>query len=107
MPTVNLVRDELFRALGRTYTDKEFQNLCFSFGIELDDVTSEREMYLRERGVLDTEEAKGLSAEVIYKIDIPANRYDLLCLEGIARALRIFQEIEKVPEYKVTTPNAA
>ena len=28
--------------------------------------------------------------EVLYKIDIPANRYDMLCLEGIARALNVF-----------------
>jgi hypothetical protein len=25
-----------------------------------------------------------------YKIDIPANRYDLLCVEGIATALAVF-----------------
>ena len=31
-----------------------------------------------------------ISEEVIYKIDIPANRYDLLCLEGLAPALLIF-----------------
>lgn len=30
------------------------------------------------------------SDEAVYKIDIPANRYDMLCLEGIARALNIF-----------------
>lgn len=30
------------------------------------------------------------SDEVVYKIDIPANRYDMLCLEGIARALNTF-----------------
>lgn len=30
------------------------------------------------------------STEVVYKIDIPANRYDLLCIEGLARALRVF-----------------
>ena len=29
--------------------------------------------------------------EVVYKIDIGANRYDLLCLEGIVRALLVFQ----------------
>lgn len=31
---------------------------------------------------------------VIYKIDIPANRYDLLCIEGIARSLRIFKGLQ-------------
>lgn len=31
------------------------------------------------------------SEEVIYRIDIPANRYDLLCLEGLVNAFLIFQ----------------
>ena len=30
--------------------------------------------------------------EELYKIEIPANRYDLLCVEGLARALLIFQD---------------
>lgn len=34
---------------------------------------------------------------VCYKIDLPANRYDLLCLEGFARSIRIFLEMEKPP----------
>jgi phenylalanyl-tRNA synthetase beta chain len=29
--------------------------------------------------------------EELYKIEIPANRYDLLCVEGLARSLLIFQ----------------
>lgn len=33
-----------------------------------------------------------VSEEVVYKIDIPANRYDLLCLEGLALGLLIFQK---------------
>lgn len=41
--------------------------------------------------------AADASEEVLYKIDIPANRYDMLCLEGIARALNIFnRRIERV-----------
>ena len=39
------------------------------------------------------------SEEVIYKIDIPANRYDMLCLEGIARALNVFLGREQPPRY--------
>ena len=31
------------------------------------------------------------NGEVTYKIEIGANRYDLLCLEGLARNLLIFQ----------------
>lgn len=30
------------------------------------------------------------SEEIIYKIDIPANRYDLLCLESLTTGLLIF-----------------
>lgn len=32
------------------------------------------------------------SEDIIYRIDIPANRYDLLCLEGLVSALLVFQE---------------
>ena len=42
------------------------------------------------------------SDEVIYKIDIPANRYDMLCLEGIARALNVFTgRLSPPPRYVV------
>ena len=43
----------------------------------------------------------GASEEVIYKIDIPANRYDMLCLEGIARALNIFAGRAAPPRYRL------
>jgi len=77
----------LFRALGRQYTEKEFDQLCFDYGLELDEVV--------------TEKVEGTTQEkIVYKIDIPANRYDLLCLEGLARALLIFQGKIPVPEYK-------
>lgn len=41
------------------------------------------------------------SEDVIYKIDIPANRYDMLCLEGIARALNIFKGRVPAPQYRL------
>jgi len=41
MPTITLVRDSLFAAIGRSYTDAEFDELCFEFGVEVDDVASE------------------------------------------------------------------
>ena len=46
-------------------------------------------MILREQG--SDQHAQNASEEVIYRIDIPANRYDLLCLEGLVRGLLIFQ----------------
>ena len=47
------------------------------------------------------QENKDASDEILYKIDIPANRYDMLCLEGIARALNIFNRTAEVPQYKL------
>lgn len=38
MPTIGVSRDKLFEKLGRVYTDEEFEDLCFEYGIELDDV---------------------------------------------------------------------
>uniref|UniRef100_A0A4W2GCV6 Phenylalanyl-tRNA synthetase subunit beta n=1 Tax=Bos indicus x Bos taurus TaxID=30522 RepID=A0A4W2GCV6_BOBOX len=89
MPTVSVKRDLLFRALGRTYTDEEFDELCFEFGLELDEITSEKEIISKEQG---NEKAHGASDVVLYKIDVPANRYDLLCLEGLVRGLQVFKE---------------
>lgn len=96
MPTVNVKKDLLMKRLGRDYTDEEFDELCFEFGIELDEITSEKKMAMKEKGATGQE-----SDDVVYKIDIPANRYDLLSLEGIVLALRIFTNKMSPPEYTV------
>jgi phenylalanyl-tRNA synthetase beta chain len=75
--------------------------LCFDYGIELDDVTSEKEMIAAEQG---SDKAEGADESVIFKIDIPANRPDLLCLEGIARALKVFTGKARRPEFNVVEP---
>ncbi|CAE6424407.1 unnamed protein product [Rhizoctonia solani] len=95
-PTVSVDKADLYERLERVYTTAEFDELCFDFGIELDEDTTE-----------EVEEAikRGLPAErPQLKIEIPANRYDMLCIEGIARALRIFLGKEKAPEYKLVPP---
>jgi phenylalanyl-tRNA synthetase beta chain len=61
--------------------------------------TSEAEMLKKERG--DTNAAAAASEEVLYKFDIPANRYDMLCLEGISRALNVFCGNAPAPKYTV------
>ncbi|KDQ20712.1 hypothetical protein BOTBODRAFT_26731 [Botryobasidium botryosum FD-172 SS1] len=96
MPTVSVDKADLYERLGRSYTTEEFDHLCFEFGIELDEDTTE-----------EVEEAikKGLPAErPQLKIEIPANRYDLLCIEGISRALRIFLEKDPATQYKLVPP---
>ena len=94
MPTVNLKRDELFAKLGRTFTEGEFDELCFDFGIELDEVTTEREMSSKflgpgkegSSGDAGAEKAPSGKEEggespddsdaVNYNIDIPSNNKD-------------------------------
>nr|XP_056705904.1 phenylalanine--tRNA ligase beta subunit [Euleptes europaea] len=101
MPTVSVKRDLLFQALGRSYTDEEFDELCFEFGLELDEITSEKEIINKEQG---DAKAEGASQIILYKIDVPANRYDLLCLEGLVRGLQVFKERIRAPRYKKITP---
>lgn len=73
MPTVAVSKSSLLKDLERTeITDEQFDELCFEFGLELDDV------YQDEEG------------NIMYKLEIPANRYDMLCLEGISAALKAF-----------------
>lgn len=102
MPTVSVEKDILFTHLGRRYTDEEFDELCFEFGIELDEITSEREEATKSATVkLTAEQVALLSDTVLYKIDVPANRYDLLCVEGLCRALRIFLGDQDAPTYSL------
>uniref|UniRef100_A0A8C9UB87 Phenylalanine--tRNA ligase beta subunit n=1 Tax=Scleropages formosus TaxID=113540 RepID=A0A8C9UB87_SCLFO len=102
MPTVSVRKDLLFQALGREYTDDEFDELCFEFGLELDEITSEKEIISREQGEVKSE---GASDIILYKIDVPANRYDLLCLEGLVRGLQVFKERALTPRYRRVCPN--
>ncbi|XP_041126252.1 phenylalanine--tRNA ligase beta subunit-like [Polyodon spathula] len=101
MPTVSVKRDLLFHALGREYTDEEFDELCFEFGLELDEITSEKDIISKEQGDV---KAEGASDVILYKIDVPANRYDLLCLEGLVRGLQVFKERTEAPRYKRVNP---
>ncbi|KAF2361243.1 Phenylalanyl-tRNA synthetase class IIc beta subunit archae/euk cytosolic [Trinorchestia longiramus] len=86
MPTVSVNRDLLFKILGKTYDDKEFDELCFQYGIELDDVAVEED------------------GSISYKIEVGANRYDLLCVEGIGQALSIYLGHTNTPRYSIAQP---
>ncbi|PSN33654.1 Phenylalanine--tRNA ligase beta subunit [Blattella germanica] len=101
MPTIGVKRDLLFKALGKKYTDDEFSELCFEFGLELDEVTTEKQMITKEQGA---DQSSGASEEIIYRVEIPANRYDLLCLEGLVLGILVFQGKVPPPRYKALTP---
>jgi uncharacterized protein YggL (DUF469 family) len=74
---VSQVHGKTFRTESNTlhyrFTADEFQKLCFDFGIELDKDTED-----------DSTRPKDQAPELA--IEIPANRYDMLCFEG--RSLR-------------------
>ncbi|KAF9464424.1 hypothetical protein BDZ94DRAFT_1354099 [Collybia nuda] len=96
MPTIAVDKADLWDRLGQGYTTEEFDKLCFEYGLELDeDTTAEVEEAIKA----------GLPAErPQLKIEVPANRYDLLCIEGIARALRIFLNKGEAPRYRLAYP---
>ena len=60
MPTIGVKKALLFDALGKVYTEEEFDELCFEFGLELDEVVKE----VNDEG----------KEEEVYKIEIGANR---------------------------------
>ncbi|KAG2300404.1 hypothetical protein Bca52824_036876 [Brassica carinata] len=64
---------------------EEFDDLCFRFGIELDDVTTEKAIIRKEKHI---EEEAGKDEETIYKIDIPANS--------------IFNKKQEIPTYRLS-----
>ncbi|KAK6431548.1 phenylalanine--tRNA ligase subunit beta, partial [Oleoguttula sp. CCFEE 5521] len=86
MPTISVDKHALYKALGKGYARDEFDELCFEFGIELDDDTT------------------GQEEPPQLKIEIPANRYDMLCFEGIAMNLNVFLGRQAMPQYRLSRP---
>ncbi|KAG9244135.1 hypothetical protein BJ878DRAFT_542595 [Calycina marina] len=96
MPTISVGKAELYKVLGQEYTTEEFEELCFEFGIELDEDTSNSEGPI----------VNGKQEPAQLKIEIPANRYDMLCFEGIALMLNIFREKTHLPNYRLVKPKS-
>mmetsp|Transcript_43370 Transcript_43370/g.41802 ORF Transcript_43370/g.41802 Transcript_43370/m.41802 type:complete len:82 (+) Transcript_43370:26-271(+) len=81
MPKINVLKRELFQFVGREFTDQEFEDFCFDFGCEVEFGTGAEINMPRIDG--DGNQID-LSKEQIYVLELSANRYDLLCLEGIS-----------------------
>lgn len=94
MPTISVDKAGLFEALGQEYTTEEFDELCFEFGLELDEDTTDS-----ERPIVN-----GVQEPPQLKIEVPANRYDLLCFEGISLMLNIFRGHVPAPNYRLVQP---
>ncbi|KRZ12096.1 Phenylalanine--tRNA ligase beta subunit [Trichinella zimbabwensis] len=92
MPTITIKR-RLFKDYFGDIKDEELDQLLFRFGLELDEVTTE---------VFSDGSGKNVE-EVVLKIEIPANRCDLLCWEGLIRALLIFYKSCEQPKYMIAS----
>ncbi|KAI0014021.1 phenylalanyl-tRNA synthetase [Xylariaceae sp. FL0662B] len=96
MPTISVDKYDFFKALGQQYTTEQFEELCFEFGIELDEDTEKE-----ERPIVNGEQEPPQ-----LKIEVPANRYDMLCFEGIALMLNIFRGKQPTPNFKLVQPDS-
>lgn len=96
MPTISVDKYKLYEALGQKFTTEEFEDLCFEFGIELDEDTEND-----ERPIVNGEQEPPQ-----LKIEIPANRYDMLCFEGIVSNLNVFRGKTEPPKYRLVDPSS-
>ncbi|KAJ7228532.1 hypothetical protein GGX14DRAFT_613406 [Mycena pura] len=123
MPTVAVDKADLWERLGQEYSSEEFDHLAFEYGLELDEDTTPEVLNDVDEAIkngLDVERPVTV-AQIIavvkiandkgfpiprsqLKIEIPANRYDLLCIEGISRTLRVFLGKAEAPRYKIVMP---
>jgi len=85
----------------RYIADEQFEDLCFEYGLEMEMGTGvEMNMARIDKDGNNID----LSKTVVYKLEVPANRYDLLCLEGIATALRSYLNGTPFPIYSNIIP---
>lgn len=70
MPTISVPRT-ILGCFEKQYSVEEFDSLLFDFGLEVDEIT-----------------------ETHIKIEVPANRYDLLCTNGLVQSLQAYLGIK-------------
>ncbi len=78
MPTITVNNQTLFKLLNREMSKEELENIAFDFGLEIEE---------------DSNNAENS------KVEIPANRYDLLSVEGLSCALQSYLRIKECPRY--------
>ena len=38
MPNITIIKENLFTQIGRHFTNEEFDEICFEFGVEIDGI---------------------------------------------------------------------
>jgi len=97
MPVIYVIKNELFKLIGKSFTNQEFSNLCFEFGIEM------------EEGDISNIPHRDIKLDKdleVYKIEVTANRVDLLSIEGLAYALRSFSNNGDIISHTISTPTS-
>ncbi|KAH9811207.1 hypothetical protein DFH28DRAFT_982509, partial [Melampsora americana] len=89
MPTITVEKDRFLNELGKKFTHQEFDDMLFDYGLELDEDTS-----------LTTPDEKPYKL----KIEVPANRYDLLCHQGLVLSLRTYIGTSPSPNFNLVKP---
>lgn len=87
MPTIRVDKSVLFEHIGKEYEEEEFEQIAFNFGIELD-------------GIIVEKDKKTEKEKKVYKLEVAANRHDLLSVEGIGTALGVYTGNRSIPNYK-------
>lgn len=70
MPCITVSKRAFLEGIRKSLTDQEAGDVLFEYGVELDEVVE--------------------GPDPQYKLDIPANRYDLLCLRGVIHGIGVY-----------------
>lgn len=102
MPTVTVDREYLLQSVSGIETDQDVENLCYEFGLEVDEICVESWTFgSRARSGIESllPNEDGKEEHKVFKIEVPANRTDLLSADGLIKALRVFQGIDQPPVF--------
>jgi phenylalanyl-tRNA synthetase beta chain len=72
--------------------------LCFEFGLEVEFGTAAEFNMTR---VDDKGNSIDISKETVYNLEVAANRYDLLCLEGASQSIKSYLGLGKIPRLSI------
>lgn len=84
MPTITVNNQDLFKLLNKKMSKEELENIAFDFGLEIEEDSNNQDNS---------------------RVEIPANWYDLLSIEGLSCALKSYLKIEDCPRYKCNKGN--
>jgi phenylalanyl-tRNA synthetase beta chain len=119
MPNVYVLKKDFLKYLGKDFSkhltslfhylndnaiaDDQFNDLCFEFGLEIEIGTAEE---MNVQRVDDKGNALNVAKEVVYKLEVAANRYDLLCLEGFTQAIKSYLGMGPIPRLSIKNQRA-